>query len=71
MRPLQDDVILKGNILYRGKNLYSIEKKDVRKLKSKEIGMLLQNPGSSLNRKPQFSGFWSAATYSGIGIHVE
>lgn len=49
MRLLQDDVIFKGDILYRGKNLYSIEKEDMRKLRGKEIGMILQNPGSSLN----------------------
>lgn len=49
MRLLQDDVIFKGDILYRGKNLYSLEKEDMRKLRGKEIGMILQNPGSSLN----------------------
>lgn len=49
MRLLQEDVIFKGDILYRGKNLYSIEKEDMRKLRGKEIGMILQNPGSSLN----------------------
>lgn len=49
MRLLQDDVIFKGDIFYRGKNLYSIEKEDMRKLRGKEIGMILQNPGSSLN----------------------
>lgn len=49
MRLLQDDVVFKGDILYRGKNLYSIEKENMRKLRGKEIGMILQNPGSSLN----------------------
>jgi len=49
MRLLQDDVIFKGDIVYRGKNLYSIEKEDMRKLRGIEIGMILQNPGSSLN----------------------
>jgi peptide/nickel transport system ATP-binding protein len=49
MRLLQDDVIFKGDILYRGKNLYSIEKEDMRRIRGKEIGMILQNPGSSLN----------------------
>ena len=49
MRLLQDEVIFKGDILYRGKNLCSIEKEAMRKLRGKEIGMILQNPGSSLN----------------------
>jgi peptide/nickel transport system ATP-binding protein len=49
MRLLQEDVILKGEILYCGKNLYSIEKDAMRKLRGKEIGVILQNPGSSLN----------------------
>lgn len=49
MRLLQDDVIFKGSILYRGKNLYSIEKEEMRKLRGKEIGMILQNPSSSLD----------------------
>jgi oligopeptide/dipeptide ABC transporter, ATP-binding protein, C-terminal domain len=49
MRLLQDDVIFKGDIFYRGRNLYSLEKEDMRKLRGKEIGMILQNPGSSLN----------------------
>ena len=39
----------KGEILYCGKNLYSIEKDAMRKLRGKEIGVILQNPGSSLN----------------------
>lgn len=49
MRLLQDNAIFKGDILYRGKSLYSIEKEDMRKLRGKEIGMILQNPTSSLN----------------------
>jgi len=49
MRLLQNEVKIKGDILYRGKNLYSIEIEDMRKLRGKEIGMILQNPGSSLN----------------------
>lgn len=49
MRLLQEDVILKGEILYCGKNLYSIEKDATRKLRGKEIGVILQNHGSSLN----------------------
>ncbi|MFY9199393.1 MAG: ABC transporter ATP-binding protein [Methanosarcina flavescens] len=49
MRLLQEDVILKGEILYCGKKLYSIEKDAMRKLRGKEIGVILQNPGSSLN----------------------
>ncbi|KKH34445.1 ABC transporter ATP-binding protein [Methanosarcina mazei] len=49
IRLLQEDVIFKGDILYRGENLYLIEKEDMRKLRGKEIGMIPQNPGSSLN----------------------
>jgi peptide/nickel transport system ATP-binding protein len=49
MRLLQDDVIFKGDILYRGKNLYSINKESMRKVRGKKIGMIPQNPGSSLN----------------------
>ncbi len=49
MRLLQEDVILKGEILYCGKNLYSIEEDAMRKLMGKEIVVILQNPGSSLN----------------------
>lgn len=49
MRLLQDNAIFRGDILYRGKNLYSIGNEEMRKLRGKEIGMIFQNPGSSLN----------------------
>jgi len=49
MRLLQDKAIFKGDILYHDKSLYSIEKEDIRKLRGKEIGMILWNPSSSLN----------------------
>lgn len=49
MRLLQEDVIFKGDIFYREKNLYSIKNEEMRKFRGKEIGMILQNPGSSLN----------------------
>lgn len=49
MRLLQENAIFRGDILYRDKNLYSIENEAMRKLRGKEIGMILQNPGSSLN----------------------
>lgn len=48
-RLLQEDAIIKGNITYRGDNIHSLDKESMRKIRGKDIGMILQNPGSSLN----------------------
>lgn len=49
LRLLKEDAIFKGEILYCGKNLTAIGKEEMRKIRGKEIGMILQSPGSSLN----------------------
>ena len=48
-RLLQEDAIVKGNIHYRGKELHALDKKSMRQIRGKDIGMILQNPGTSLN----------------------
>lgn len=48
-RLLQEDAIIKGNITYHGDDIHSLDKESMRKIRGKDIGMILQNPGSSLN----------------------
>lgn len=38
-----------GNITYKGKNLLTLTKKEMRKIRGKEIGLIPQNPATSLN----------------------
>ncbi|OPY26319.1 MAG: putative ABC transporter ATP-binding protein [Methanocella sp. PtaU1.Bin125] len=49
MRLLEDTTKVTGNIVFRGKALYSLDRESMRRLRGKEIGMILQNPGASLN----------------------
>ncbi|MDK2938696.1 MAG: peptide/nickel transport system ATP-binding protein [Methanolobus sp.] len=48
-RLLQEDAIVDGSILYQGDEIHSLDKESMRKLRGKKIGMILQNPGTSLN----------------------
>jgi peptide/nickel transport system ATP-binding protein len=41
--------IVGGNILFKGKDIVSMKEKEVRKLRGREISMVLQDPQSSLN----------------------
>ncbi len=49
MRLLEDTTKVTGSIAFHGKNLYSLDRESMRKLRGKAIGMILQNPGASLN----------------------
>lgn len=49
MRLLEDTTKVTGSIAFHGKNLYSLDRESMRRLRGKEIGMILQNPGASLN----------------------
>jgi peptide/nickel transport system ATP-binding protein len=49
MHILDDTATVTGSIVFRGKNLYSLDRESMRKIRGKEIGMVLQNPGASLN----------------------
>ena len=49
VRLLQEDVHLRGNIHFKGRSLHSLGAKDMARLRGKEIGMILQNPSTSLN----------------------
>lgn len=49
MRILDDSTQVTGSITFNGKNLYSLDPESMRRLRGKEIGMVLQNPGASLN----------------------
>lgn len=48
-RLLQEDAIVDGSILYHGDELHSLDNKSMRKIRGRNIGMILQNPGTSLN----------------------
>jgi peptide/nickel transport system ATP-binding protein len=49
MRLLEDTTQVTGTIVFHGKNLYSLDRESMRRIRGKEIGMVLQNPGVSLN----------------------
>lgn len=49
MRILDEDAKVTGDIIFRGRRLYSLDRESMRKIRGKEIGMILQNPGASLN----------------------
>lgn len=48
-RLLQEDAIVDGSILYQGNEIHSLDDESMRKIRGKKIGMILQNPGTSLN----------------------
>jgi len=41
--------ITKGEVIYRGKDLLKMDKKEIRKIRGKEIAMVFQDPMTSLN----------------------
>lgn len=49
LRLLQSDALSEGEILYRGKNLVGLEKKELRRLRGRELALIPQNPSRSLN----------------------
>ncbi|RLG34846.1 dipeptide ABC transporter ATP-binding protein DppD, partial [Methanosarcinales archaeon] len=40
---------IEGKIMYKGKDLLRLSKEEIRKIRGKEIAMILQNPTTSLN----------------------
>ncbi len=46
---LSENVEIKGKIIYRGENLLTLSEDKMRQIRGKEIGMMLQNPSTSLN----------------------
>lgn len=49
MRLLPDNIRLSGSITYDGKDIMALSKKELRNMRGKELGMILQNPSSALN----------------------
>lgn len=49
LRLLQPNTIIKGEIRYRGRDLLSLPEDEMRKIRGREIGVVLQNSGTSLN----------------------
>lgn len=49
MRILEDTTTVTGSIKFRGKNIYSLDRESMRRIRGKEIGMIFQNPRASLN----------------------
>jgi len=49
MRLLQPDTRIKGEIVYKGRDLLKLSEEEMRKIRGKEIAMILQNPTTSLN----------------------
>ncbi|OEU47783.1 MAG: dipeptide ABC transporter ATP-binding protein DppD [Desulfuromonadales bacterium C00003096] len=49
MRLLQPDTRIKGEIVYKGHDLLKLSEEEMRKIRGKEIAMILQNPATSLN----------------------
>ena len=49
LRLIKDQTVTKGTVVYRGQNLMEMDKKELRGLRGKELGMIMQNPSSSLN----------------------
>lgn len=58
-RLLQESAIIKGNITYQGDELLSLDIEKMRKIRGRNIGMILQNPSSSLN--PSMTIGWQIA----------
>jgi len=49
IRLLQSDTVVKGKIIYKGKNLLEKNEAEMRNIRGEEIAMVLQNPTMSLN----------------------
>ncbi|MEA3488163.1 MAG: ABC transporter ATP-binding protein [Euryarchaeota archaeon] len=49
MRLLQPDTRIKGEIVYKGRDLLKLSEEEMRTIRGKEIAMILQNPTTSLN----------------------
>jgi len=49
MRLLPKNSEVKGEIIYKGKNLLELSEKEMREIRGKEIAIMLQNPSLSLN----------------------
>jgi peptide/nickel transport system ATP-binding protein len=49
LRLLSRNVKIEGKILFRGRDLLALSEKEMRHLRGKEIGIMLQNPSLSLN----------------------
>lgn len=49
LRLLQPNTIIKGKIQYLGRDLLSLPEDEMRKIRGREIGVVLQNSGTSLN----------------------
>lgn len=49
MRLLPDNARVSGRIIYNGKNLLELSNEEMRQIRGREIGMMLQNPSTSLN----------------------
>lgn len=49
MRLLQPDTMIEGEIVYKGRDLLKLSEEEMRKIRGKEIAMILQNPTTSLN----------------------
>jgi peptide/nickel transport system ATP-binding protein len=49
IRLLQPSTKIEGEIVYKGKNLLKLSEEEMRKIRGKEIAMILQNPTTSLN----------------------
>lgn len=49
MRLLPDNAMVSGRIIYNGKNLLELSDDEMREIRGRKIGMMLQNPSTSLN----------------------
>jgi peptide/nickel transport system ATP-binding protein len=49
MRLLQPSTKIEGEIVYKGKDLLKLSEEEMRKIRGKEIAVILQNPTTSLN----------------------
>lgn len=49
LRLLSKNVKIEGRILFRGRDLLALSEKEMRQLRGKEIGIMLQNPSLALN----------------------
>ena len=49
MRLIQSGIVMKGKIIYKGKNLLDISEAEMRNIRGEEIATILQNPTTSLN----------------------
>jgi len=49
MRLLPKNATVRGKIIYKGKNLLELPESEMRKIRGKEIGMIFQDPLTSLN----------------------